>query len=225
MNLRGPVKSVAIRGYEVVEREGKIERGVLTNRADINKTFRFDSTGFVTSAECFIGGDLTGWNEYFYNADNRLERIVWHSILFNAGNISVVEWVDGNDYIIRTCNEEGTEISQERFSRRGNRCRSTTVSSGDTVTAKTHYRKHRPVEVERRMGDYTVKLEYVYDRKGNESVVRNYIDGEDAGMTQIEYNTYDEAGNWTERILYTVDVSGCRVPLMMEVRELEYYRL
>lgn len=222
-NLHGAVKIVVTRAYKVTERDGKTERGVRSVHPDDNKTFRFDSAGLLSSIEYFSGGDLTGWNEYRYDVDGRLAKILYHSVFFNADSVSTVEWLDDKDYIRRTCNEAGTEIAEERFSRRGNRSYRTVLAGGDTSTVNTLYRRQRPVKVEHISAGNVSKMKYVYDNKGNESRIENYVNGERSGITEIGYNGYDEAGNWTERTIYSVEERDLRVPLQIEVREIEYY--
>lgn len=223
MNLHGPVETVATSAYMAVERDGSIEKGEPADYAGMNGLYRFSENGYLEYAESYSGGDLSSWCDYYYDADDRLERIECHSVFFNGDTAVSVEWLNATDYISRTYDEKGAQVAENSYSRSGNRSVERVAALHDTVTIDIRYRRGRPVEERRLSTDYAVLSEYDYDSKGNESAVVKYMDGQKVSDVRMKYDSWDENGNWLRRVRYEAGEDGDTEPFLVEVRRISYY--
>lgn len=223
MNLRGRVKRVSVYSYEVNVRDGEVQEGEALNGEGMNEVSHFGENGLLRRNESCSGGDLIGWRDYFYNGDNRLQRVEHHSVLFNGDSTVEAEWESPKSYVLRTYDEQGAKVSEKVSSRSGNRLYQTIITPDDTVTLKIRYRNSRPVREERDSAGCRTTTKYDYDGKGNLARIATLCGGELTSCVKVEYDVFDGEGNWLRRILYDARGSGAETPSVIQKRTIVYY--
>lgn len=223
LGLQGRVRSVVASAYRTAECDGGTEQGSRTEDAGANAAYRFDEAGNLVSAEYLPGGVLSGWEDYVYAADGRLERIVSRSVGYGGDRTVICEWGDGGRCVRYTYDEQGRQRGEEHLRRRSGRFRSVAVSYGDTTVVTIRYRKGRPVREERRGPAGTTVKEYAYDRAGNPVRTVSFVGGQKEEIAEMEYASFDGEGNWIGRTIRRTDAQGACISCVREERVIAYY--
>lgn len=225
MNLRGEVKSLRSVAYEPKESSGGIMRGEPLDYAQSDYYYEFNQDGNVTRNEWYVGGTVVSWDEYTYDADGKLEKIVLQSVYYAGDSTTKVEWENDTDYIRRTYGDDGEMMLEEVIKASKDKIERTVKGKDGKPDTKyvTYFEKGHILRMENKSGGNAAKMEYEYNDKGVESSLTTYIDGEVFGRLEFEYLEFDKGNNWKKRVVYETSEDGERMPVEFTQRTIEYF--
>lgn len=226
MNLHGDVKSLLSVAYEPTESTDGIMMGAPLNYAQSHFYYEFNKDGFVTRNEWYLDDSVASWDEYYYGADGKLEKIISKSIYYEGDALTEVAWDNATDYIRRTYGENHELMMEEEVKASKDKIHRIVRGSGGEQNTEyiTYFKNGRVSRIENKSDDSVASMEYEYNDKGDEISLVTYMDGELFGKLSFEYLEYDKNDNWVKRVAYEQYEDGERIPVELTQRTIEYYK-
>lgn len=226
MNLRGDVKSLRSIGYEPLQTADSVVKGEPLDYSQSDFYYEFNPEGFMTRSDWYTGGSVSTWDEYSYDEEGKLEKVVSRSVDYDGDATAEIEWTNDTDYIRRTYDNAGKVVKEEVVTVSKDKKERITKGANGVVEAEfiTHFDKGRVSRVESKAQGRVVSMEYNYNDKGAESSLVTYESGKKVGELRLEYPAYDEKDNWTERIGYDIFDDEQGTPVELTERTIEYYK-
>ncbi len=189
MNLNGKVKSIKLNTYEVIKKNGEINKGKIIIDYESSQYFLFDTKGNKIEKSSYKyeldgsidkysykyddNGNKTEENQYFYKDTTEWKLSKKHVYKYdNKGNL-----IEEGDYFSGNINSNITNKFTYKYDDKGN----------IIEQCYTH-------------GDFKNIYTYVYDDKGNmiEENLYNYSGSDDKGYSTKRIFKYDNQGNKIE---------------------------
>lgn len=226
MNLHGDVKSLLSVAYEPMEAPGGVMMGAPLNYAQSHFYYEFNKDGFVTRNEWYLYDSVTSWDEYYYGADGKLEKIFSKSVYYDGETSIEVDWINATDYVRRTYDENHEMMMEEDVKASKDKIHSIVNGAGGEQDTEyiTYFKNGRVARVENKSDDSVASMEYEYNDKGDEVSLVTYMDGELFGKLSFEYLEYDKNDNWIKRVVYEQYEDGDGIPVEFTQRTIEYYK-
>ena len=205
LKLNGKVKSIREIPYEAVEKFGEVAKGDALDIIGENLQITFNEKGNKLEENSFNSdGSLN--SKYTYKYDDKGNKI--ESNLFNS---------DGrfSGMLTYKYDDKGNQIEANSFN-----------SDGSLFSKYTYKYDDKGNQIEKNYfnsdGRLFYKYTYKYDDKGNK-IESNLLNSDVNLDDKYTYKyTYDQQGNWIQRIAYKVK-NGVEKPSQIVERTIEYY--
>ena len=180
-------------------------------------------------AELKLNGKIKSIREIPYEAVEKFGEVVKGDALGGFGNLQITFNEKGNKLEENSFNLDGSLFSKYtyKYDDKGNKLEENFFNSDGSLSSKYTYKyddKGNQIEGNSFNSDgrLSFKYTYKYDDKGNQIEENSFnSDGNLDDKYTYKY-TYDQQGNWIQRIAYKVK-NGVEKPSQIVERTIEYY--